>query len=154
MKTQDLYPFDPTFTAPYTIFKQVGNDKFFVNSGSIIAKQKVIVLHKEYILADYSSGTNVKITNVLLVDSYYKRGLLHLILRDIRSQRVFTIDHSIEYPENDCTWLLIDLDYFKERENIKAIHAYCDCDTDSKKNGNPGVSHTSDHTNNLLDFDF
>jgi hypothetical protein len=152
MKTQDLYPFDPTFTAPYTIFKQVGNEKFFVNSGSIIAKQKVIVLRKEYILADYSSGTNVKITNVLLVDSYYKRGLLHLILRDIRSQRVFTIDHSIEYPENDCTWLLIDLDYLIERENIKAIKLYCGCINDTKEKNKTEINHKSNY-DDLLDLD-
>ena len=125
MKHQDQLQYDPTFTAPYTIFKQVGSNTFFVNSFCVLATRKVITNGKEYLLADYSSGTYVKITNVLLVDCYYRSGIIHLIVRNIRTQIVSTLDHSIEYPENDCTWLLIDLDYFKERENIKSKHSAC-----------------------------
>lgn len=155
MKYQHQNHYDPTFTAPYTIFKQVGSNTFFVNSSCILAKKKIISNGKEYLLADYSSGTNVKITNVLLADSYYRNGIVHLIVRDFRTQRVFTLDHSLEYPESDdCPWVLVDVDYFKDRENYKAIQSYCDCDTYSKKKVNPVVSHKSDDDNNLLDFDF
>ena len=154
MKQQDQYQYDPTITAPEVIFKQVGSNTFFVNSSCNLATRKVITTGKEYLLADYSSGNNVKITNVLLADCYYDRGILHLILRDIRSQIVSRLDHSIEYPENDdCTWLLFDLDYFKERENIKAIQTYCDCDPDSKNKSNIEISHKS-NTDDLLDFEF
>lgn len=46
------------------------------------------------------------------------------------------------------------MDYFKDRDNIKAIQAYCDCDNDSTEKGNPEVNQKSNHDDNLLDFDF
>lgn len=153
MKHQDQYQYDPTFTAPKVIFKQVGNNTFFVNSSCILATRKVITTGKEYLLADYSSGNNVKITNVLLADCYYKRGILHLILRDIRSQIVSTLDHSIEYPENECMWLIVDMDYFKDRENVRAIQAYCGCDNDSNNKTNTVINHKSNQ-DDLLDLEF
>ena len=153
MKHQDTYPYDPTITAPKIVFQQVGNNTFFVNSSCILATRKVITTGKEYLLADYSLGNNVKITNVLLAECYYKRGILHLILRDIRSQIVSTLDHSIEYPENECTWLIVDMDYFKDRENIRTIQAYCCCDNDPKKKANTGNNHKSIH-DDLLEFEF
>lgn len=153
MKHQDQYQYDPTITAPKVIFKQIGSNTFFVNSSCILATKKIMTNGKEYLLADYSSGTNVKITNVLLADCYYRNGILHLIVRDIRSQIVSTLDHCIEYPERDCTWLLVDMDYFKDRENIRVIQSYCGCGNDPKKKTNTEVNHKP-NTYDLLEFEF
>jgi hypothetical protein len=155
MKHQDQYQYDPKFTAPYTIFKKIGNNTFFVNSSSILATQKLITVGEDFVLIDNTKDNGSKIREVKLVDSYYRNGIVHLIVRDFRTQRVFTLDHCIEYPESDnCPWVLANMHYFKDRENFKAIKSYCDCDTYSKNKGNPEVSHISNHENNLLDFDF
>lgn len=155
MKHQDQYQYDLKFTAPYTIFKKIGNNTFFVNSSSILATQKLITIGEDYVLIDNTKDNGSKIREVKLADSYYRDGIVHLIVRDFRTQRVFTLDHKIEYPESDdCPWVLVSVDYFKDRENLKAIQSYCNCDAYSKRKCNPVVSHSSNHDNNLLDFDF
>lgn len=154
MKHQDQLQFDPITTAPYTIFKQFGSNTFFVNSSCILATKKIITTGKEYILIDNSTGTTGKVTNVILADCYYRKGIIHLIVRDIRTQIVSTLDHGIEFPERACNFVLIDADYFRDWMNIKAIEAYCDCDIDSKKIPNSETSHKSRYEDNLLDFDF
>ena len=152
MKHQDQLQFDPTFTAPYTIFKKVGSNTYFVNSQCILSNKKITV-GEEYLLIDNTKDTGSKIRDVILADCYYRNGIIHLIVRDIRSQIVSTLDHGIEYPERDCTWLLIDMDYFKDRMKIKAIQSYCGCGNDPKKKTNTEVNHKSNH-DDLLDFAF
>lgn len=153
MKHQDHLQFDPINTAPYTIFKQVGNSTFFVNSSSILATHKLITVGKEYVLIDNTKDTGSKMRDVILVDCYYRNGIIHLIVRDIRTQRVFTLDHCIEYPERDCTWLIIDINYFFDKEDSKAIQSYCGCWNDPKKKPKAESNHRSNQ-NDLLDFEF
>ena len=154
MKQQEQTTYDPTIIAPYTVFRQIDSNQFFVNSLCIFAIKKIITIGKEYIVVDNTKASGVEITKVKLVDCYYRKGILHLTVRDIRSQIVFTLDHNIEFPENDCTWLLIDIDYFKDRENLEAIQAYCECDIDSKNKNDIGISHKPKHEDNLLEFEF
>lgn len=153
MKPQDQVQFDPTFTASKIIFQQIGSNTFFVNSFCILATKKIITIGKEYVVVDNTSGTKVKMTDVNLADCYFKRGILHLIVRDIRSQRVFTLDHCIEYPERDCTWVLIDLNFFIDKMNIRAVQSYCGCSYDPKEKTNTEISQKS-NTDDLLEFEF
>lgn len=155
MKPQDRYQYqyDPTITAPKIIFQQIGSNAFYVNSNCILATKKIITIGKEYAVVDNTSGTKVKMREVILVDCYYKNGIIHLIVRDIRTQRVFTLDHALEYPENECSWVLIDINYFIDRMNTKAVQSYCGCCNDPKRKSNSEISHKSNH-DDLLEFEF
>jgi hypothetical protein len=143
MKTQVPNHYDPSTTAPYTIFKKMGGNKFFVNSQCILSVEKIITIGEEYLLIDSTKGAGRKIRKCILVGCYYREGILSLILREIRSQKVFTIDHLLTYPVIKCTWVMIGPDYSTEKENIKAIQSYCNCGNDPKTNSNTKISNKS-----------
>jgi hypothetical protein len=92
-------------------------------------------------------------TDVILVDCSYHEGIIKLIVRDIKSKHVFTIHHCTECPENDCKWILIDLNYFIDKMNIKAIKSYCDGCNDPKKKHQIEINHKSSQ-DDLLEFEF
>ena len=126
MKLQDLHPFDSAIVGLNGIFSTVGTDSFFINSECILATYNIITIGKEYILVDTPTGAGVKMTDVILLDVYYEEGVIHMIVQDIMTQRIFTIDHSLECAENEC--MLVDLNYFIDRinaENNKSGYGKC-----------------------------
>jgi hypothetical protein len=125
MKLQDLHPYDSTILGLNNLYCTVGDDGFYVNSPCILAPDKTITTGKTYILVDTSTGTGVKMYSVKLLDGYFEDGVINLIVQDIISQRIFTIDHCIECAEKQCTWVLVDLDYFIDRINAGINKSYC-----------------------------
>jgi hypothetical protein len=90
-------------------------------------------------------------TEIVLVDLFFYESSIHLIAEDINTHRVSIVSFCLECPENDCTWILIDLNYFIDRMNERTIKNYCGCDTNKKKpigEGKPKID------NDLLEFDF
>lgn len=116
-------------------------------------KEEKITVGEEFLHIDSLKGIVRHMRHCILVDCYYREGILHLILRDIRSRKVFTINHALEYPESNCTWLLLDLKYYADRDNINAVQSYCGCDIDSKNRSNIEISQRIKH-DDLLQFDF
>jgi hypothetical protein len=153
MKTQDNYPYDPTLIVLSNIFHKVGSNSFYINFNCVLATKKIITIGKEYIIFDNTTDTGIKMSDVILVGCYYRDGIIYLIVRDIRSQRVFTIHNSIGCPKKDCTWLLIDVDYFIKKMDDKAINQYCGHCLDKKKKPNAEINHKSD-PDDLLEFEF
>lgn len=153
MKTQERYPYDETLDVPYIIFRKVGSNSFYANSSCICATKKIITIRKEYVVFDYTADTGIKMSDVILINCNYHEGIISLIVQDIRSQRVFTLDHCIEPPESDCKWVLIDLNYFIDKMNIKAIKSYCDGCNDQKKKHQMEMNHKSSQ-DDLLEFEF
>ena len=151
MRIHDRYPYDSAILGLNGTYQTIGCDSFYINSDCILATDKTISIGKEYIIFDSPTETRNKMLDVTLIDCYYFEGIIHLIVRDIRSQRVFTIDHCLECPEIDCTWILVDLDYFIDRMDAQAIRQYCgNCDekpSDENK-------HQNRHDDDLLEFEF
>jgi hypothetical protein len=152
MKQKELTNYDPMITAPYIIFKQIDSKNFLVNSLCIFAFKKIITVGKEYIVVDNSRNTGVEIDKVKLVDCNYRNGIIHIILRNIRSQIVSTLNHHIEYPETDCSWLLVDTNYVFEKESIKAIQSYCHCEDNPPLKSNTEILDKS-MPDELLEFE-
>jgi hypothetical protein len=126
MKLQDLHPFDSAIVGLNGDFHSVGNDSFFIGSECILATDQIITIGKEYILVNTPTEAGVKMTDVILLDVYYEEGVIHMIVQDIMTQRIFTIDHSLECAENEC--MLVDLNYFIDRinaENNKSGYGKC-----------------------------
>ena len=151
MKLQDSFPYDSIVLALENIYQTIDNDSFYINSDCILATDKTITIGKPYIILDTPTETGVKMSDVTLVDCYYYEGIINLIVRELKSQRVFTIDHCLECPQNDCRWVLIDINFFIDRMNIKAIEDYCVCANDKKKSIGEGKAKFTD---DLLEFEF
>ena len=115
---QDQFPYDSSILGLNGTYIDCGAS-FFINSDCILATDNTIAINKEYILSDYSTNTGIKIFDVFLRDCYFYEGSINLIVQDVRSQRVFTISQCLECPYNDCTWILLDIDYFDEQMDAK-----------------------------------
>jgi hypothetical protein len=117
MKLQSMHPFDETIIGLDNIFHTIGDNSFYVNCPCILATDNIITIGKEYILIDNPKGTGIKVFDVKLMDGYYKAGIVYLFVQDVNSQRIFTVKNYIECGENECKWMLVDLDYFIDRIN-------------------------------------
>jgi hypothetical protein len=79
MKLQDLHPFDETILGLNGIYHTIGDSSYFINSPCILAANKIITKGKTYILVDNPKGTGIKMSDVKLLDAYYKDGLVYLL---------------------------------------------------------------------------
>ena len=80
---------------------------------------------KTYVLFDYPSGKCVKMTDVRLLDVYYYEDAVHMIVQGILSHQTFTIVLHVKDGEVYCMSIVVDLDYFIDQLNLKAIKQYC-----------------------------
>ena len=107
-----------------------------------------------YVLVDNQKGAGVRMTDVILLDVYFYERVIHLILQDILSLKTFHIEQQIECTEIDCTWFLIDLNYFIDKMNANAVRKYCvkchDHDVDSIDNSKSNQNCADD----MLEFEF
>lgn len=137
MKAQDLFDYDSAILGLNQLYSEVGEDSFFINSDCILAANKVVTIGKTYILFEYPSGKCVKMTDVQLLDAYYNDDAVHMIVQGIISQQVFTIVLHVDGGEVNCTSMFVDLDYFINQLNMKAIKQYCgNCNTAEKRQSN------------------
>ena len=127
MNMQDLFPYDSTIFGLNGIYNTIGDNKFYINSPCILATKKIVTKGEGYILFTKDTNEGLKITEVILIDAYYHLGLMHVIVQDIKTKKIFMVEHKI--TEDQCKWNLIDANYFLDKMNEKAIKSYCDkCD--------------------------
>ncbi len=150
MKLQDYFPFDSTLLGLKNLYSEAGEDSFYVNSNCVVAKSKILTKQKHYLIFDIPTNTNFKINEIVLVDLFYYEGNIHLISQDIHTKRVSNLSFPLKCPEKHCTLLVVDIDYFINKMDIRAIGEYCGC-ADKKKPISEGKIKITD---DLLDFDF
>ena len=125
MKAQDLFDYDSAILGLNNVYYTIGEDSFFVNFNCLLCAKKVVTVGKTYVLFEYSSGKCVRVTDVRLLDVYYHENVVHLIVQAIISQQVFTVNLHVDEAEVHCTSLVVDLDYFVDMLDMKAIKQYC-----------------------------
>jgi hypothetical protein len=153
MKAQDKYPNYSTNASLNNFFHPVGRNSYYINSNCILATDKIITKGKEYVIFENTADTKIKTSDVLLIGCYYRNGIISLIVRDIKSKRVFPIHQCIDCPKNDCIWILIDINYFIDKMNEKAIRQYCGNCIDPKKKPHIEINHNLSQ-DDLLEFEF
>jgi hypothetical protein len=138
MKAQDLFDYDSAILGLNHLYSEVGEDSFFINSDCILATNKIVTVGKTYALFEYLSGKCVKVTDVRLLDVYYYQDAVHVIVQGILSQQTFTIVLHVDDGEVYCTSIVVDMDYFIDQLNMKAIKQYCgNCKSAEKTNQKP-----------------
>jgi hypothetical protein len=151
MKIQDYFPADLSIRGLRNRYSVVGEDSFYINSNCIVAKDKILTKGKHYIIFDIPIKSEIKMTEAIMVDLFYYEGYVYLIVRDINTHRVSKVRFSLECPEKHCTMILVDVRYFIDREDDRAIKDYCGCDTNKKQ---PAVKGTAKAADDLLEFEF
>jgi hypothetical protein len=154
MKLQDLHPYDSAILGLNNLYIVDYKGDFYINSPCIMATDKTISIGTTYLLVDHHCGARIKMTKVRLIDCFFDGGIINLIVQDISSQETFLIDQALESTEIDCTWILVDFNYFIDKMNSNAIRKYCEKCHDS--NGNSVDENKSKQLRNddLLEFEF
>ena len=154
MKAQSNFKYDNAIVGLNNLYRVNYTGDFYINAPFILVTNKTISTGLTYVLVDSQKGAGVRMTDVILLDVYFYERVIHLILQDILSYKTFTIGQQIECTEIDCTWILIDLNYFIDKMNANAIRKYCvkchDHDVDSINNSKSKQNHADD----LLEFNF
>jgi hypothetical protein len=146
---QDYFPTDLTILGLQNLYTSVGKYSYMVNSPCVISKDKILTKQKRYIIFDIQTKSNIKMTEIVLIDLFLYKSKIYLVSEDIATRRVFKVSFPLECPENECTLLVVDINFFKERMDDRAINDYCGCSTNKKK---PlGKTKAAD---DLLEFEF
>lgn len=87
------------------------------------------------------------------MDACYDDGTINLILKDIVSQEIFTIDQQIKCTGDQLKWILINMDYLVEELNYDTIKSYCGSCKDAKENSIADSNHRK-LNNDQLEYDF
>lgn len=111
------------------VFKRLSDNSYYVNSPCFLTiPAKTIQQNAIYLKAEGCHFDSIKILNV-----YFEDGLIHLLIEDLKTNRIYSISHIIgeNYP---CIWWLLSWDYL-ENEMMNRIK--------------------NDYNNNtLMEFDF
>jgi hypothetical protein len=151
MKLQDFFQEDLTLIGLRNQYSPIAENSVFVNSNCIVAKDKILTKGKHYLIFDVPTKSEIKMTEVILVDLFYYKSNVHLIVQDINTSRVYKVHFGLEYPEHNCTMILVDVNYFIDRADDRAIKDYCGCDTNKKQTVRKGKIKAAD---DLLEFEF
>jgi hypothetical protein len=150
MKIQDRFPYDSAIVGLNGTYHTIGDDSFYINCDNILVANKILSIGKEYFIFHYTTVPGNKMSDVLLADCYYYQGIIHLLVEDVRSHRLFTISHCLDCPE-DCPWVLMDLKYFYDLRDAMAVRDYCGCDDNKKVANHHSIPKVHE---DLLDFEF
>ena len=152
-KLQDFFPFDSTVLGLKNLYSEVGKDSFYVNSNCVVAKNKILTKGRHYIIFNIPRKSDINMNEVILLDLFYYEGNIHVISQDIHTHRVSTINFCLECPEKHCTRILVDVMYFIDKMNARAVQDYCGKCNDTKKKPNAEINPKSS-LDDLLEFEF
>ena len=153
MKLQNKYPYDVSILGLDGIFHSVGIGSFYINSECILATNHIITTGKTFIIVDTPTAKGVKMYDVKLVDVYFNAGVINMIVREMISQKKLIIKYCVECTEPQCTWMLIDLDYFIDKMNANAIRQYSGKCSDAQNKPVAEIRPRQNH-DDLLAFDY
>jgi hypothetical protein len=154
MRLQNLHPYDSAVVGLDGIYFVDYKGDFHINAPFIIATNKTIRTGSTYILI-YSSNSKKGIMHpIVLQDAYYDDGTIYCIIRDIKSQVTFSINQYIKCPQKPYKWILIDLNYFTDKINAKAIQSYCGKCNDNSGNSIDDSKSKQSLDDDLLEFEF
>ena len=119
---QDYFPYDSVPLGLQNRYSVIGRDSFLVNSPCVIATDKILTKTKHYLIFDIPTKSNIKMTEIVLVDLFFYETDIHLITEDINTHKVSIIHFEFEGPQSNCTRFVLDLNYFIDRLNNRAIN--------------------------------
>lgn len=108
------------------LFYTIGEDSYFINSDCVVANDKVITLNKAYILFDHPATDAMKAFAVILKHVIVRDDIVHVILLNVVTDHLMGRKHVLDHGETQCSWVLVDPDYFKQKSDEETIEDYCE----------------------------
>lgn len=133
MQANDKLPFKSASAAVNSLFHFNMKHTYYVKSGCFLVDGHILNIGQKYFIRQKSGD---RISEIVLLYCFYYGDNFNLIVQEIGSKYLSIISHCLK--SSDCTWVLMDLDHFKD---LLAIEDYCGCSENSKDD-------------ELLEFDF
>jgi hypothetical protein len=114
MKHQDIH------TDLTTIYYDFKDSRFFINSpSSIFSANQIVQTGTTYLFSPMPDASRIKLMHVKLLNVRFNGGIVYLQLMDISKGKIFQVSQVVKPNGDDCTWMLIDMDYFLQKLNKK-----------------------------------
>lgn len=107
------------------LFRELGDEAFFVNSECTLTKNQILVKNRIYEILDFLDEGKIRITYIKLLHAYLKGFDAYIIGIDIVTGEVIHRQHRLGTEISICDWVIIDLDYFEKEVNENSIRFSC-----------------------------
>ncbi|HKJ80961.1 MAG TPA: hypothetical protein VJ954_02975 [Ignavibacteriaceae bacterium] len=107
------------------LFRELGDDAFFVNSDCVITKNQILVKNRVYEILDFLDNYKIRINHIKLLHAYLKGFDAFIVGIDIVSCEVIFRHHRLDTEISVCDWVIIDLDFFEKEVNENTIRFSC-----------------------------
>jgi hypothetical protein len=97
------------------IYHDFEDGRFFINTSSCIISANQIVQTGKIYLCSNMQESETKLMLVKLLNVRFDGGLVHMQLMDILTSRVFEVRQVVRPKSEECTWMLIDMDFFNKQ---------------------------------------
>lgn len=115
MKLQSLFPHNSTINGLEEIYHHVGTDSYYFDAEGIRSTGKIITTGKTFLLLIVSADKTIIESFVRLLDTFYYKEHVYLLLLDFETEKVLLINQLMDSDDGYCSWRLIDFDYLKRK---------------------------------------
>ena len=107
------------------IYHDFEDGKFFVNSPHcILSHNHIIQTGMTYLFSPMPDKSGIKLLLVKLLNVQFDAGYVYLELMDILTGKIFEVRQVVRPGKEDCTWMLVNMDYFLQKIHKKKAGNY------------------------------
>ena len=107
------------------LFRELGDDAYFVNSDCINTKNHILVKNRIYQILKILDNAENQLTYIKFKDAYTKGYEVYIVGIEIVSGEVVYCHHRLNCELFNCDWIIIDLDLFEKEINEDLIRFSC-----------------------------
>lgn len=115
MNLQDYFPNNSSIQSLDGFFHEVSKDSYYLNIQGVRAIEKTIQKNKNFLLLSVTPERSIKESTVRLLDVFYFKYHMYLLLIDLETEKVILISHYLDANDDFCNWRLLDFDFLKQR---------------------------------------
>ena len=115
MRLQDILPYDAVRLGLLQVYHGVGlNSSFFINQPCITFKDHIVTTGETYFLFSYDGYQLTTSSIVKLIDTFYYKDQVYLLLNDLLSGEVLLLNHGLNNVQPRCQWKLFDVNTLRD----------------------------------------
>lgn len=107
------------------LFRELGDEAFFINSECVITKNQILVKNRVYQILDFLDNYEIRINYIKLLHAYLKGFDAYVVGIDIVTGELIHRHHRLDSEISVCDWVIIDLDFFEKEVNENTIRFSC-----------------------------
>lgn len=107
------------------LFRELGDEAFFINSDCVFTKNKILVKNRVYEVLDFLDNGGISLFHIKLLHAYLKGFDAVIVGIDIVSGEVMHRTHRLDTGILPCEWVILDLNFFDTEIDENIIRFSC-----------------------------